>query len=177
MAIWQFRLNLIPERSLRAKYDTIPVIIPEDMAEDFPWWREAQPPVGFEKQIDSILVRADYRPLSMCIWGDEDANYASIGYEDDTRSTVEWVAFSIDVRNVSIDFVKGICNLASRLKCQILTRQYHLLAPDIKIVLAAIHSSTAKRFVEDPVSTLRGLKRNEGEIIQLPDKADAPPEE
>lgn len=111
------------------------------------------------------------------MWGDEDANAASVGYEDETKNAIEWLQFRIDARDVSIDFVRGICDLTGQWKCLLLTRQYHLLRPDTEIVLAAIKSSTAKHFVEDPVSTLQALKRDQGEIIQLPNKTDLPPKE
>jgi hypothetical protein len=52
MAIWQFRLNLIPEKVLLRRYEILPSVIPEDLAEDLPWWSDVQPPSGFERQID-----------------------------------------------------------------------------------------------------------------------------
>jgi hypothetical protein len=38
-----------------------------------------------------------------------------------------------------------------------MTSKYEILAPDEPMVLTNINHSTAKKFVEDPISTLRGL--------------------
>jgi hypothetical protein len=42
-----------------------------------------------------------------------------------------------------------------------MTAEYEILAPDEAMVLAAVNHSTAKRFVDDPVSTLLGLDHQE----------------
>jgi hypothetical protein len=53
--------------------------------------------------------------------------------------------------------VRRICLLARDLGCVLLTSEYEILAPDESMVLANLNHSTAKKFVEDPVSTLQGL--------------------
>jgi|SRR5215472_9589788 len=47
--------------------------------------------------------------------------------------------------------------LAAQLSWVLMTAEYEILAPDEAMGLASINHSTAKRFVDDPVSTLRGL--------------------
>jgi hypothetical protein len=170
MAIWQFRLDLIPEKAVRSKYDVVPITLPQSLAEDFPWWSDVQPPIGFEASIDAILPKAKAWSESMCIWGDERGDTASVCYDNDTKSSVEWIGFRVDVRNLSPAFVKDICAFAKQLGCVLLTGAYHVLEPDESTVLAAINNSTAKNYLEDPVSTLRGLKHNAGEVIRLQEK-------
>ena len=59
MAIWQYRLILIPEKVLLSKYDMLPLAIPMELAEEFGWWSDNQPPSGFEQQIGLILPQMD----------------------------------------------------------------------------------------------------------------------
>jgi hypothetical protein len=69
MAIWQFRLNLIPEKVLLKRYEILPSVNPEDLAENLPWWSDVQPPSGVERQIDLILPQMKSWPESMRMWG------------------------------------------------------------------------------------------------------------
>jgi hypothetical protein len=160
MAIWQFRLDLIPTSALRAKFGTAPTTVPHELAEDFAWWSDAQPPAGLEASIDVILPRANSWSTEMLIWGDERGDTASVCYNSNRK--IEWIGFRVDVRRLSPTFVTSICRLAKELECMLLTGQYHLIAPDDQAVLAAINQSTAKNYLDAPVSTLLSLKPKEG---------------
>jgi hypothetical protein len=94
----------------------------------------------------------------MRIWGDENSDSAWICYTDEKREKVEWVDMRIDVRNLSRPFVVAICMLAKELECVLLTDQHELVPPDEGALLAAIDSSIAKGFLNDPISTLRSLR-------------------
>jgi hypothetical protein len=76
MAIWQFRLILIPENALLSKYDVLPLTIPMELGEDLAWWSEVQPQTGFERRIDMILPRMESWSPEMRMWGQEDGNDA-----------------------------------------------------------------------------------------------------
>jgi hypothetical protein len=160
MSIWHFKLSLIPEEVLRSKYCVLPSVIASDAAEDSLLWISVEP-VEIEKEIDSILPETNSWSDSMRIWGDEHSDSASICYIDEEKKRLEWVEFRIDVRNLSRSFVGAICKLAKELKCLVLTDQYQLIVPNEVAVFAAIDSSIAKRFVEDPISTLRSLKHQQ----------------
>ncbi len=178
MAIWQFRLDLIPEKAIRSKYGTLPITIPADMAENFHWWADVQPPAGFEAWIDAILPRTNSWSESMLVWGSERGDTASVCYDDNAKHKVEWMGFRVDVRQLSSAFVMDICTLAGRLGCLLLTRDCHVVAPDAVGILGAGNNSTAKNYLQDPASTLGGLKRTAAEIIRFPVKKNgdgAPP--
>jgi len=161
MAIWQFRLTLIPEKVLLSKCDVLPLQVPKDLAEDFPWWSEGQPHPGFEQQIDLILPERTSWSTSMRMWGQEDGNDAYVCYADESKDKVEEVAFRIDAGEISPELVRRVCILARQLGCVLMTAGYEILAPDESKLLAAINHSTAKGYIDDPVSTLRSLGRPE----------------
>jgi hypothetical protein len=58
MAIWQYRLTLIPESALLAKYEILPSVIPMELAEESGWWSDNQPMSAFEQQISLILPKS-----------------------------------------------------------------------------------------------------------------------
>lgn len=179
MAIWQFRLDLIPTSAIRMKFGTVPVAIPQELAEDFDWWSEAQPPAGFETRLDDILPRANSWSDEMLIWGDERGDTAFVCFDSSRKVRVEWIGFRVDVRRLSPGFVRDICKLANEMGCVLMSARYHLMAADEQRVLAAIGRSTARKYLEDPVGTLLSQRPTDGEVIQFPekDKGDGGPTE
>jgi len=157
MAIWQYRLILIPEAVLLTKYDVLPPVIPMELAEDFAWWSDVQPPTGFDRQVDLILPQMDSWSSSMRMWGHKHGDDAYVCYVDENKNRIEEISFRIDARTISAEFVRRICALAARLGCVLMNSEYEILAPDESMVLTAIAHSTAKKFVDDPVSTLQAL--------------------
>jgi hypothetical protein len=156
MAIWQFRLTFVPETVLLGKYEILPSTIPMEFAEGHKW-SNVQPPFGFEREIDMLLPRMDSWSTSMRMWGQKHGDDACVIYVDENQKTVEEISFRVDARAISPDLVRHICVLAKQLGCVLMTADYDILLPDESMVLSAINHSTAKKFVDDPVSTLQGL--------------------
>ncbi len=161
MTVWQFRVIFLPEKVLLSKYDVLPPVIPQEQAEDFSWWADVQPPAGFEDQINLILPERASWSTSMRMWGQEDGNDAYVCYIDESKSKVEEIAFRIDANAISPELIKQICILAGQSGCVLMTADYEILVPDESMVLATIQHSTAKKFVDDPVATLRKLGQPE----------------
>ncbi len=170
MAIWQFRIDLIPERALHGKFGLVPVALPKELAEDYAWWNNCQPAVPFESALAALLPESPSWSSSMRLWGDERGDTASVCYSD--NGSVQWIGFRVDVRDINPPFVEGICEFAKRMGCLLLTGQYHLLSPDIGLVLSEIRHSTAQRYLDNPAAKLRTLKRGEPEIIPFPEKTE-----
>jgi hypothetical protein len=83
---------------------------------------------------------------------------AYVCYVDESKATVEEVSFRVDARAISPNLLRGICMLARDLRCVLMTSEYEILAPDESMLFTNInHSTAAKKFVEDPISTVQGL--------------------
>jgi hypothetical protein len=160
MAIWQFRLILLPEAVLLDKYEVLPLTIPRDLAEDFDWWSNIQPLLGFERQIDLILPQMESWSKEMRMWGRKHGDDAYVIYEGEDHKRVEEICFRVDARSIDRDLVRKLCILARQLECVLITAEFEILAPDESMVEATIIHSTAKRFVDDPVSTLQNLDQS-----------------
>ena len=157
MAIWQFKVVALPEEVLLSRYGVLPPTVPMRVAEEFPWWSERQPPPGFEKGIDLILPEGASWSTSMRMWGEKGSDEAHVCYLDDSKSRIEEIGFRIDARAKSSDYVRKVCALCKQLGCVLITREYELLLPDEAMVLSALTRSTAKRYLDDPVTTLKEL--------------------
>ena len=91
------------------------------------------------------------------MWGQKHGDDGHVCYVDKDKKIVEEIAFRVDARTISLELVRRICRLATDLRCVFMTSEYEILAPDECMVLANINHSTAKKFVDDPASTLLGL--------------------
>jgi hypothetical protein len=177
MAIWQYRLTLIPESVLLRNYEILPPAIAMELAEESDWWSDSQPATGFDQQISLILPEAKPWSTSMRVWGQEEGDDAHVVYSDDTKETVREIGFRLDANKISPELIRRICLLARQLRCVLMTADYELLVPDEAMVVAAVNHSTAKRFIHDPVSTLLGLDqklRDRANYLMRDGKKDPP---
>jgi|KBSMisStaDraftv2_1062788.scaffolds.fasta_scaffold82826_2 hypothetical protein len=157
MAIWQFRVILIPQVAAVAEFGLLPPAIPKELAEDLAWWSKCQPPTGFERHIDSIFPEKMSWSSSMRMWGDEDSNDAYVAYSDESKAIVEEVSFRIDARSLSSQVIGGICRFAKQLDCVLMPTSYEILQPDETSLRIRVENSNARKFVIDPEATLRSL--------------------
>ncbi len=158
MAIWQFRVILIPEATLTKVFGIVPPAIPIEVAEEYDWWSDVQPPTGFERQIDSILPQTESWSKEMRMWGNKHSDTTYVCYIDENKTTVEEVSFSVDARAISPELVDAICAFTKQLGCVLMTSEYDVVMPEQAALLSTIEHSTARKFVDDPVSTLKNLK-------------------
>jgi hypothetical protein len=171
MAIWQYRLILLPEKELAEMYPILPRSIPEELAEVRRWWSERQPQAEFETQIDAILPPMESWSREMRMWGQRHGNDAYVIYEDESLTKVEEISFRIDAREISPNLVSEICVLTRWLRCVFVTHKYEIVRPFEEDVLSAIGSSVAKSFVDDPVTTLQNLDTPIIEVnVSLPEE-------
>lgn len=165
MAIWQYRLILLPEEALLSKYDVLPLTIPQELAENFQWWADVQPCTRFERSIDSILQQSDAWSTSMRTWGKKHGDDAHVFYDDEQKGKVQEIAFRIDAHAVSPELVGKICEFAKQLRCVFLTADYEILVPDESMVLTAIDKSRARQYIEDPASAVSSVDQKRFEYL------------
>lgn len=128
-----------------------------ELAEESDWWSVSQPATGFDQQISLILPEAKSWSTSMRMWGQEEGDDAHVVYSDDRKETFREIGLRLDANKISRELVRRIWLLAQQLRCVLMTADYELLLSDEAMVLAAVNQSTAKRFIDDPASTLLGL--------------------
>ncbi|NJO33474.1 MAG: hypothetical protein HC869_10335 [Rhodospirillales bacterium] len=170
MAIWQFKVFLLPEAKVHERLGGVPITIPADLVEDAQWWLTYQP-CGIETAIAKLLPEAPSWSAEMRMWGDEEGDAASAIYEDDSHSKILEIEFRINVARLSDSLVAGICQLSEQFGCLLVSwRQCHVLRPKVPELMAAIERSKATKYVRDPISTLKALGHGEAEVSPLPKK-------
>jgi len=172
MAIWQFKVLVIPEPALIKKFGTIPVSVTRDLVEGIDWWAESHLVESVEGIISSVLPERKSWSRSMRIWGEERSDCMLILYHDENKHKIQEIEFRFDVRKVSLPFVHRATEFAKRFQCVFIPRSYHVIAPDELLVLAEIEKSTAKKYVQNPISTVVNLKSEQAEVIPFPKKID-----
>ncbi len=154
MAIWQFKVFVIPECALIKKFGNIPIGVTRDLTEEYGWWSDY--PGGFEATLEAMVPETKSWSRTMRIWGEERSNAVLVCYDNENR--IEEITMRIDVSELSPPFVRDVCAFPKQLGCVLVTYDYHVLAPEETFVLEAINNSRARKYLEDPVSTLRALK-------------------
>ncbi len=167
MAIWQYRLELVPGQALFAAYGVQPITVPEEMCDGHSWWRGVAHPLGLEEMISNILPQAVSWSDEMKMWGDKKTNDATIGYSDSGKTAVDFVEFRIDAFRVLTPYVMKLCNLAKFFDCVFVNSNRLVLEPNDSSVLSDIDHSKANRFVKDPISTLQSLTTDSGKVLDF----------
>jgi hypothetical protein len=164
MAIWQFKLDLLPEEAVLERFGNLPETIPDALVENIPWWKGSQPGERLSAVVNSLLLPTESWSESVLIWGDEDSDVVKAIYTSATREELEWLAIRIDTRKVLKEFVENVANLAKALHCVFLTAENAVLEPKACTLWEALNKSTAKGFVDDPQKALRSI---EGQVIEV----------
>src|SRR5262245_61724430 len=136
MAIWQFRLVLVPVKAVQSICNgVLPPAISAELAEEFRWWSGAKPRMDFESRIDTILPRRAAWSKHMQTCGKKNGDTVTIGY--DSKNTVKWIECCIDVRTLSQPFLRSVCTLANELGAVFVTAKYRVLEPVESAVLSS----------------------------------------
>ncbi|WP_043606651.1 hypothetical protein [Novosphingobium sp. Rr 2-17] len=150
MALWQFELDLIPAMGARVagadaiqlsreQLDAIPLRLSnEDMSKLFGW-------------LESLLPEKASWSKDLRIWGDEKTDDVQVSFAGEK---IEFVQFRINVGNLSLALVSGICAIARNLDCVLASRQGAIVRPTSEAVVRAVLQSPATRFVRDPKAYL-----------------------
>jgi len=156
MAIWQFKTQLIPRQRVVERYGRIPV----DDTDDVQWRDRIQLPQGFEAEIAAMLPVTDSWSSSCRMWGDHknDTDFAWVMYTDESLTTVEAIEFRFWTVKISSPYITQACEFAARHGCLFVdNRSRRVMMPTVASLTNGLRKSTARKFVEDPVTTLTNL--------------------
>lgn len=90
------------------------------------------------------------------IWGDEKTDDVQVGLDG---QMIEDVRFRINVANLSLSLVGGICALARDFDCRLAAADGAIIQPNHEAVVRAVMQSRAMRFVRDPEGFLKEALR------------------
>jgi len=179
MAIWQFHIYIIPEKSLLNKYGQLPSKLAmekegwndyfqnadldtEPNFEDaltIHWWLDLN--INVDNILPLLITFGDLQTWTqnadgLRSFGDTDTNDISVCFNNTTK-IVEEVSCRLDLRQLDKSFIDKIILLATQYECLLMDRQGRLCQPTLNAFLEAIKLSNAKRFVGDPEEFLNDL--------------------
>ena len=171
MAIYQYKIDLIPRQSIVDKYGDIPnnLLIDheawerhlnkENIENDFdfedaltiPWWKERKVLFNeIENFIDSItkLIEWSKDYTDSKSYGNNDTNDFSIGLTDEGYIGDFGVRF--DLRELDKKFIENIFVLAKKIDCLLIDRKGNLFEPTFDKLVENIEQSNSFKFVSNP---------------------------
>jgi hypothetical protein len=163
MATWQFDFHMIPSEVILHRYGTTPIVISRSDFDQDGWWEGLFYTPKLADEISKIVPQLPTWKSALERWGYEDGNRIEIMKDGNAISSI---LVRIDVRTISLVFIKKITDIAQQYKWLIRISDGRVLQPSSKRLLSAIHASDAYRFVEDPQSFFEAAKdeSNNGDI-------------
>ena len=151
MAVWQFVLDLIPASSVHVAGVSTVRMRREQLDEIRLGFSNADAEVLFVR-LGSLLPEKESWSASLRIWGDENTDDIQVGFDG---RVIEDIQFRLNVANLSLPLVGGICELARHFDCILATRDGTILQPNREAVVRMIMQSRAMQFARDPQCFLK----------------------
>lgn len=146
MAVWQFVIDLIPASSARVAGVTAARMSREQLDEIDLGFSNFDAEVLFAR-LGRLLPEKKSWSARLRIWGDEKTDDIQVGFDG---HTIEDIQFRLNVADLRLPLVGGICDLARHFDCILATRDGAIVQPNRESVVRTIMQSRAVQFVRDP---------------------------
>ena len=158
MAIWQFKIGLVPRTWAKSKENLPAMLYDADGYSDMSVaWRHNQLDFNINDLMARVLPAAPSRIDEIKIWGDETTNDIQIRYRG---AAVESVQVRIDTRNSTSDLCSKIVRLAQAMDCYLfLPGDRSIISADEAALGNAICKSSAARYSADPHAFIESIAR------------------
>jgi hypothetical protein len=152
MAVWQFRLGLIPRQPLIDRFGEIPES--RTNTDEWAWLWDTQPPEDYHCMIESFTVPYKSWTPDIMMWGSENGNRLHVVME---AGRVVEVNARLCPGEKWIDFAEGIILLAKHCDWVLSLNDGKLFLPDFSVLTLAVLESNAMKFCKDPLEFLGGI--------------------
>ncbi|WP_443486842.1 hypothetical protein [Novosphingobium aerophilum] len=146
MAVWQFVLDFVPASSARIAGATAARMRREQLDEIRLGFSSTDADVLFAR-LGTLLPEKNSWSASLRIWGDEKTDDIQVFFDG---QVIEDIQFRLNVADLSLHLVGGICGLARHFDCILATRDGAILLPNREAVVRTIMQSRAMKFVREP---------------------------
>lgn len=165
MAIWQYLLIVVPEKSIDNNYQCIfknnkTEFLPETNS----FWKNFEGDIpSIISELDQIIPKANWGNETYLNWkgngnNDED-NDACICLSDD-KTKIEEFQFRIDLRKASniTTVLHAILNLCKKNQFVLIDLKGEIFKPEIESIIESLKSSNAMKFIADPIQFFENLE-------------------
>jgi hypothetical protein len=146
MAVWQFVLDLIPASAAKVAGVSAARMSGEQLSKIRLSFSSGDAELLLAR-LDTLLPEKKSWSESVRIWGDEKADDIQVGL---AGQAIEDVQFRLNVADLNLSLIGGICALARQLDCRLAGRDGAIIQPNREAVVRMIMQSDAMRFVRDP---------------------------
>lgn len=98
-------------------------------------------------RLGTLLVEKKPWSSDLRIWGDEGTDDIQVWFDG---PNIESIQFRLNVAELSLPLVGGICDLARHFDCILATREGAIVQPNREAVVRTIMQSRAMQYVRDP---------------------------
>lgn len=146
MALWQFTLDLVPAAG--ARIDGTPAIrLSRKQLDAIELDLDAEDAPKLYGALSALLPEKEAWSDDLRIWGDDRTDDVQVWFDG---PRIEFVQFRLNVADLSLGLVNGICALARDFGCVLASRAGAIVQPTAQAVVRAVLQSPATRFVRDP---------------------------
>jgi len=151
MATYQFVLELIPKTWAENKSKNEEMLFDDEFYDLTEAWKNHRLIIDTDL-FSQILPKGTSWRESLQIWGDEEKSDIQLSINE---NNIESIKIRLNLRDNVEDLKLKVLALANRLGCYLFSPQLRkIIPPDIASLNIAISSSSAARFVVDPVKFL-----------------------
>lgn len=98
-------------------------------------------------RFDMLLLEKKSWSNGLRIWGDEQTDDIQVGFDG---QQIEDIRFRLNVADLSLPLIGGICDLARQFDCLLATPDGAIIQPSREAVARVIMQSRAMQYVRDP---------------------------
>jgi len=146
MADWQVEFSIVPRRAL-ATAGTAALRPSTDAG---PWGAESLP-AGYQSRLAAVASPASSSSADVQSWGPEDGNRLDVSYVDGRATNV---TARVDVRRLDAKFGAMVLQFARTANAVLVRSDGLVVEPIVGAFAAALRSSAAWRFANDPSAQL-----------------------
>lgn len=155
MAAWQVEFSIVPRRALAAAGH-----VPPSQAIGTHWWSSMALPADYARRLASIASPATSSTADLQTWGQEDGNRLDV-WSEHGRATR--VTARVDVRRLDSRFGAMLLQFARTADAVLVRGDGMIIEPSVAAFAAALRSSAAWRFANDPATFLASHLDDEDE--------------
>ena len=147
-------MTLVPSALLLQRGARVGATITEDDLE-LETWDKSCPPEPIIKRLSQRLPKGKSWSEDLAVWGDIDGSCVTILREGEDCLEVN---ARFDLRTISREIAAAVLDFARELDCWFVTEDRRVIAAEFGDLIAAIRTSKAYSFLEDPDAFLNELR-------------------
>lgn len=146
VAAWQVEFSIVPRRALAARQR-----VGQPALADADWWSAEGPPADYRRQLAGVASPTASGNTDLQTWGTEDGNRVDVSSVD---GRVVTITARVDVRRLDSKFGAMLLQFARIADAVLVRRDGLIVEPLVGAFAAALRSSAAWQFANDPAAHL-----------------------